>query len=130
MDKQVVNPWNWQNQYGFSQAWRVENPSSVIEVSGQTPVDGEGEIQHLDDFSAQARLAFENLKTVLEEAGSGLDDVLKVGAYLTSNEYVIDYSQVQQEYFPDRSPAQTLVVVKELALPGLMVEVEATAYLG
>ncbi len=129
MSKRAVNPWSWQDQFGFSQAWRVDNPGAVIEVSGQTPTTPEGEVAHENDFVAQARLTFENLETVLQEAGASLDDVIKLGAYITDRDQVISYSQVQGEFFPDQNPAQSLLIVKDLALPGLLLEVEATAVL-
>lgn len=128
MERTLINPWSWQDHYGFSQAWEIVNPGSVLEISGQTSVNAEGEVQHANDFSAQTHLVFENLKTVLEEAGAGTDDVVKLGAYVTDRSYVEEYSRIQASYFPDASPAQTLLVVEDLALPGLKVEVEATAY--
>jgi enamine deaminase RidA (YjgF/YER057c/UK114 family) len=43
MEKQQVNPWTWQDQFGYSQAWRVDRPSAVIFVAGQGPLSAEGE---------------------------------------------------------------------------------------
>lgn len=129
MKKKRINPWDWQNEYGFSQAWRVDEPDSVIEVSGQTSVDGEGQIQCEGDFAGQVRCTFENLSTVLQSAGGSLDDVVKLGAYVTDEQNVEAFTRIQQEFLPDDSPSQTLLVVKSLALPELMVEVEATAFL-
>ncbi len=128
MQQSSINPWDWQDQFGFSQAWRIEGPGTVIEISGQTAMSSEGTVQHEDDFRGQTRLVFENLKTVLAEAGAEPADVVKLGAYLTDEQYVEDYAVIQQEFFPGENPAQTLLVVDGLALPGLMVEVEATAY--
>lgn len=130
MEKHCVNPWDWQDQFGFSQAWRVDDPGSVIKVSGQTAVGLDGQVEHENDFAGQVRTVFRNLTTVLEQAGGTREDVVKLGAYVTEEDHVREYSRIQQEFFPDESPSQSLLVVKALALPDLMVEVEATAFLG
>jgi len=129
MEKDNVNPWDWQDLFGFSQAWKIKNPGTVIEVSGQTSTNEEAEVLHKDDFTAQTRRVFENMQKVLHESGAEFDDVVKLQAFITDSKYVEQYGKVQSEFFPDKSPAQTLLVVKSLALPELMVEVEATAYL-
>ena len=130
MEKHCVNPWEWQDQFGFSQAWRVDDPDSVVKISGQTAVGPGGDVKHPDDFAGQVRTVFENLTTVLEQSGGSLDDVVKLGAYVTEEDHVQEYSRIQQEFFTGESPSQSLLVVKALALPDLMVEVEATAFLG
>lgn len=127
MELTPVNPWQWQNQYGFTQAWKVAGAGSLIFVSGQAGISVDGEVLHPDDFKAQARLAFENLRTVLGEAGASLEHVVKLGAYLTDMAKLPDYSAVQLEFFHGHRPAQTLIQVAGLALPGMQVEVEAFA---
>ncbi len=127
MNKTQVNPWTWQDNFGFSQAWKVDEGKSVIFVSGQASISAEGTVMHEGDFKAQVRLTFENLKTVLEQAGASLDDVVKLGAYFVDIEKLPDYGAVQAEFFKGKMPAQTAVGVSSLALPGMMIEVEAYA---
>src|SRR5438132_10542799 len=43
MNRQQVNPWTWQDQAGFSQAWRVDDAQSIVFVSGQGPISSEGQ---------------------------------------------------------------------------------------
>src|SRR5690349_10806985 len=50
MDKQQVNPWSWQDQFGFSQAWRVDGAASVVFVSGQGALSADGAIVGAGDF--------------------------------------------------------------------------------
>ena len=128
MEKDNINPWDWQDMFGFSQAWTIENPGTVIEVSGQTSTNKKAEVLHKNDFTAQTRQVFENMRTVLDESGANFEDVVKLQAFITDSKFVEEYGNVQSEFFPGESPAQTLLVVKSLALPELMVEVEATAY--
>ncbi len=125
-----VNPWNWQDSYGFAQAWRVQGAASLIFVSGQAAISPEGEVLHPDDFRAQAWLTFENLRTVLEQAGGSLESVVKLGAYVLDMANLADYAAIHAEFFVGHRPAQTLVQVAGLALPGMQIEVEAYAVSG
>src|ERR671933_27073 len=68
VEKLQVNPWSWQDRFGFSQAWRVDGAQTVVFLSGQGPISADGELV-ADDFETQARQTFENLRTVLEAAG-------------------------------------------------------------
>lgn len=55
MQKQQVNPWTWRDALGFSQAWRVEEPRSVVFLSGQAPISPDGRLIGEGDFEAQVR---------------------------------------------------------------------------
>lgn len=127
MKKTQINPWRWQDAYGFSQAWKIDGERSLIFVSGQASISAEGTVMHPGDFSAQARLTFENLQIVLKKAGASLDDIVKLGVYLVNMNNLPDYGAVQAEFFKGPMPAQTVVEVSSLALPGMMIEVEAIA---
>ena len=127
MDKRQINPWTWQDRFGFSQAWRVDGAQSIVFVSGQTALSGEGELVGEGDFEAQTRQVFENLRTVLGEAGASLEDVVKVNVYLTDMGNLRDFGRIKADYIPGPQPASTAIGVTALALPGLMLEVEAVA---
>ncbi|HLG73070.1 MAG TPA: Rid family hydrolase [Chloroflexota bacterium] len=127
MNKTQVNPWTWQDQRGFSQAWKVEDGRTVIFVSGQVSNTAEGRPVHEGDFAAQARVVFENLRTVLERAGASLDDVVKLGVFLTDMSRMPEYGAVKAEFFKGPQPASTAVGVTSLAAPAYLIEVEATA---
>jgi enamine deaminase RidA (YjgF/YER057c/UK114 family) len=127
MEKQQVNPWTWQDQFGYSQAWRVDRPAAVIFVAGQGPLSAEGEFVGAGDFEAQARQTFENLRAVLDEAGASVDAIVKLNVYLTDIALLRDYSRIRAEYVPGPAPAGTAVQVVALAIPGMMLEVEAIA---
>lgn len=129
MKQTPINPWNWQDQYGFSQGWKVEGASTLLFISGQASISAEGRVLHPDDFEAQARLTFQNLQTVLEHAGAPLESVTKLTAYFTDLGDLAVYSQVHAQLFKDHRPAQTVVQVSALALPGMKLEVEALAVL-
>lgn len=90
---------------------------------GESPDDGTVP----DDFGAQARLAFANLRRVLRAAGADAGDVVRVGVYLTSFEHFEVMNRVYLEQFSPPYPARTTVTV---GLPeGLLIEVDAMAVL-
>jgi reactive intermediate/imine deaminase len=125
-----INPWTWQDQFGFSQAWRVDGAQSIVFVSGQGPLSPEGQLVGEGDFEAQARQVFENLQTVLSEAGASFDAVMKITVYLTDIGTLRDFGRIKAEFIPGDQPASTAVEVSALALPGMTIEVEAIAAVG
>ena len=79
---------------------------------------------------AQLVQAFENLKTVLEAASAGFDDVVEIVTYHTDMRDLALVVEVKDRYFKDRYPTWTGVGVTSLSTPGLEFEIKATAYLG
>jgi reactive intermediate/imine deaminase len=129
MEKTQVNPWSWQDQFGYSQAWRVDGAQSVVFLAGQVPLSPDGKLVGEGDFVAQCRQVFENLQAVLHDAGATFDSVVKVTVYLPDITNLQAYREVKSEFVTGRQPASTAIEVKGLAFPGLMVEVEAIAVL-
>lgn len=112
--------------YHFAPATRV---GDMIWVSGQVGIDaamcpGEG-------MEAQARLAFEGLKTVLEAAGASLADVVELMTFHTDlRGDMAAFAKVKDAWFPERYPSWTAVGVTQLARPEFLVEVRAVAVAG
>ena len=127
MDKRQVNPWTWQDRLGFSQAWRIDNPRSIVFVSGQAPISADGALVAEGDFEAQTRQVFENLQTVLSEAGASLEGITKITVYLTDIGNLRDFGRIKAAFIPGEQPASTALEVGSLALPGMMIEIEAIA---
>ncbi|WP_052136408.1 RidA family protein [Arthrobacter sp. PAMC 25486] len=99
--------------------------NGFIFTSGQIPA-----ITSLDDqpgtFEGQVRQTIENLRAVLEAAGSDLEHVVKVNTYLTSQDQLKEYNRVYAEYFGPAKPARTSVCV---SLWGVALEIECVAVL-
>lgn len=110
----------------YSQAVRAGN---TVYFSGQIPLDpATGEIV-AGDITAQARRAFDNLKAVAIAAGGTLDDIVRVGLYVTDLGEFAQVNAVMAEYFKAPYPARSTIEVP--ALPkGARFEVDAVMVLG
>ena len=129
MVKQIITTPNAPGtQYGpFSQGVRA---GDFLFLTGQAAFDPAKPWSVVgDDIKQQTRRTLENLKTVIEAAGGSLDDVIQVRAFLTRAEDWPLMNEAYREYFPKDFPVRTAVVV-ELAAKGLLVEIDAIAYLG
>lgn len=96
----------------------------LLFVSGVAPLDAAGRVTS-EDVVVQAQLVFGNLEKILDAVGAKFADVLKVTVFLTD---VGDRSKInpaRQKFFGSARPASTLIGVKELAVPGMKIEVEA-----
>lgn len=99
-------------------------------VSGVAPLDQDGRLVGEGDPVAQARKVFENMAAILEAGGVSFADVAKVTVYLKDVSHRQAINPVRQEFFGDARPASTLIEVSDLAVPGMLVEVEAVAWAG
>jgi 2-iminobutanoate/2-iminopropanoate deaminase len=94
-------------------------------ISGQGPVDPETGTMP-DAFADQVRQTLRNVRTILEASGSGLDDVVKVNAYVTDLTRFQEFNEVYEEFFSHDPPARTTVGA---SLLGILVEVDCIARL-
>ncbi len=130
MDRRVINPWTWQDGFGYVQAIETSGAGAVLHCAGQAAMDASGQPMHEGDMSAQVKLAFDNLEQVLHTAGYQLSDVVRLTYYVTDvDAFLPAYSdEVRRRLAPKNCrPTCTLLGVSRLALPQLMVEIEATA---
>jgi len=114
----------------FSHGVVIAKPEKFIILSGQVAFDRHGPERQLvgkDDIAAQTRQVFENIKTLLTEAGATFRDVVELTVYMTDVSQYPIYGKIAQEYVADPAPAQHLIGVAALAFPELMVEVAAVA---
>ena len=97
--------------------------NGFVYLSGQGPVDPESGTMP-DGFADQVRQTLKNVQTILEAAGSSIDDVVKVNAYVTDLTRFAEINEVYKEFFEDDPPARTTVAA---ALLGMLVEVDCVA---
>lgn len=116
---------DWFAPYYISLGYRI---GSVLVLSGQAAIDPDsGELVGVGDFDAQAAQTFANLERVLALGGCGLEDIFKVTIYLTDMSQFPKIMELRQRHFTPPYPADTIVEVSSLALPELMIEVDAMA---
>ncbi|MFQ5933341.1 MAG: RidA family protein [Dehalococcoidia bacterium] len=129
MEKRVINPWTWQDQFGFVQANEVSGAQRVLICAGQTSVDADGAPMHEGDMAGQIGQALDNLETVVTQAGFALSDVVRMNYYVTDVEAFMAAAEVPSRRMREAGcrAASTLLGVSRLAFPELLVEIEATA---
>lgn len=118
---------------GFSEG--VDSPiaqgvkcGGFIFVSGQGPLDPATKQVVSDDIAEQTRVTLDNVRTVLEAGGSGIEHVVRVGVFLRDMADFNVFNRVFKEYFKGVQPARTTV---EAAPPrqGVNVEIDAIAWI-
>ncbi|MDP9238779.1 MAG: RidA family protein [Chloroflexota bacterium] len=129
MQKVIVNPWTWQDDYGYSQAIDVRGPNRILLCSAQGSFDGEGVLVHAGDMPGQVRQSLENLEAVLAKAGFGLADVVRLTMYSTDlDAFGAAFAAVGARLAETCcKAAQTWVGAARLATPDMLVLFEAMA---
>jgi len=129
LQTRAVNPWKWQDNFGFSQAIEFSGHQRVLVCAGQTSVDENGTPMHAGDIGAQALKALDNLEAVLTQAGMSLANVVRLNIYVSSIDklFPVYGDFVARVAAAGCKPASTLLEVQRLAFPPLMIEIEATA---
>ena len=118
-----VDPWVFEPNR-IAAGWQI---GSTLVLSGAVSVGPDGEVIGAGDFDAQAQQVIRNIETILTAAGSRLDNIVKVTIYLTDAAYWPNIIELRGRCFNPPYPASTMIVVSGLALPELMVEIEAIA---
>ena len=129
MERTAINPWTWSAEWGFDQGELVSGHSRTLYCSGQTAMSGDGKPQHDGDMAAQLALSLDNLTAVLAEAGMSLTNVVRLNVYTTDVDQLLPHYGVLAARLGAAgvAPATTMLGVSRLAIPGQMIELEATA---
>lgn len=131
MSRKAINPATLYPSvhFGFSHATESVD-GRLIHLAGQVAWGVSGELVGEGDVGAQAEQALKNLKAVLAEVGATPADVVRIRTYIVDHkpEYLEPVCGAIAAFYGDELPAaNTLIGVQSLALPGLLVEIEATA---
>ena len=90
-------------------------------------MDTEGNVVGEGDIRLQTETVLEHVKTVLEEAGGGMEDIVKVTVFILDMGLYDEIHEVRRRYFTEPYPASSMVEVSALIDPRLLVEIEAVA---
>jgi enamine deaminase RidA (YjgF/YER057c/UK114 family) len=116
----------WEDIVGYSRAVKVGN---IIEVAGTTAIDEQGAIVGLEDPYQQTLFILAKIEKALQAAGATRQDVVRTRMFVTDISRWEEIGKAHGEYFREIKPAATMVEVKALISPELLVEIEATAIL-
>lgn len=116
----------WEDAVGYSRAVRIGN---VVAVSGTTAAQPDGTVYGGDDAYLQAKRCWEIVAWALAEAGATMDDVIRTRMFVTDISRWEAFGRAHGEAFAKVRPAATMVEVRRLIDPAMLIEVEADAVL-
>ncbi len=121
--KNISSGAKWEDIVGYSRAVRVGN---IIEVAGTTAAEGDKIIAAGNAYE-QTKYIIQKIERALHEAGASLDDIVRTRIFVTDISRWEEIGKAHGEFFSKIKPAATMVEVKALIHPDLLVEIEATA---
>jgi 2-iminobutanoate/2-iminopropanoate deaminase len=126
MQKNIINPWTWQDARSYAQAVEVKNGESTLYVSGQTAISDQG-VSSDEDMRSQIIHTIQNLEKVIREADYELKNVVRLNIYTTSSSELFENFDVIQNWINKNNikQASTVLEVKSL-FETLKIELEAT----
>ncbi len=117
----------WEKKIGYCRALKA---GPMIFVSGSAPVGEDGQVVGPGDPYLQAKRCFEIIRQSLAKLDCPLSAVVRTRLFVSDISRWQEYGRAHQEYFGDFPPTTTMVEVKGLVDPSMLIEVEADAYLG
>lgn len=112
---------------GYSHVVTAEGAQKLVFCAGQVAADEQGKVLPPDDFEAQTKMVMQNLTRALAAGGAKLSDVTKVTIYICNPHDVPKARGILHTYFGEHAPGSTLCVLRGLANPNFLLEIEAIA---
>jgi enamine deaminase RidA (YjgF/YER057c/UK114 family) len=125
--QRVFSGARWEEHVGYCRALRADGR---IFVTGTAPVNPDGTVHEPDDGYAQALRCFEIIREALTELGAGFEHVTRTRMFVTDIDRWAEYGRAHREVFGDHPPTTTMVEVRRLIHPDMLIEIEADAVMG
>jgi 2-iminobutanoate/2-iminopropanoate deaminase len=123
-----TNPGNISKPFAnYSHVVTVEGAQKLVFAAGQVAADVDGKVLPPEDFDAQAKMVMQNLTNALAAGGAKISDVTKITIYICNPHDVPKARGILQQYFGDHPPGSTLCILRGLANPNFLLEIEAIA---
>jgi enamine deaminase RidA (YjgF/YER057c/UK114 family) len=123
-----TNPKNISKPFSnYAHVVTVEGAKKLVFCAGQVAADINGKVLPPDDFEAQTKLVMKNLKNALAAGGAKLSDVTKITIYICNPHDVPKARGILHDYFGEHPPGSTLCILRGLANPNFLLEIEAIA---
>ena len=129
MRRSAINPWPWSLPLGYNQAELITGATRYLAIAGQTAVDATGAPLHDGDMRAQLSLALDNLEAVLTAAGMAFANLTRLTIHTTDVDAALRHFDLlgQRLGSAGAAPPMSLLGATRLALPGLLIELQADA---
>ncbi len=114
----------WENIVGYSRVVKVGN---TVEVAGTTASDENGEIHGKGDAYAQTKFIIQKIEHYLQKAGASLKDVVRTRMFVTDISQWEEIGRAHGEFFRNIKPVASMIEIKGLIDPNLLIEIEVTA---
>ncbi len=126
---QFVNPASVHTPRGYSQVAKVDlGNATMLILSGQVPLDKQGNLVGKGDFAKQAEQAFLNIKSIVEDAGGTMSDIVKLTIYFIDIAQIPTFREIRDKFVNTKNPpASTAAQVSKLFRDDVLIEIEATA---
>jgi reactive intermediate/imine deaminase len=127
MMKEIISPQKLSKPRGRYSHGVLVKPGCLLFIAGQTALDSNGNVMGIGDVYTQTKKIYENIGTILSEAGGTFSDIVKTTTFITDLSFREKINEIRSQYFEKDFPASTLVVVRGLARKEFLVEIEAIA---
>jgi enamine deaminase RidA (YjgF/YER057c/UK114 family) len=123
-----INPGDVHKPFaGYSHVVTAEGAQKLVFCAGQVAADADGKVLPPDDFAAQTKMVMANLTKALAAGGAKISDVTKITIYICNPHDVPKARGILDNYFAGHPPGSTLCVLRGLANPNFLLEIEAIA---